>query len=182
SDQSESVVITTPAPNQPPVPIISASVLQGEPPLEVRFDGSQSFDPEGDNLIYAWLVNDRFQGNSDTLNYIFDEPGTYKVTLVLEDGRLIARDSVEVLVDIPLSLIPKADDFTVYPNPAHGSFFIKSSLNEINVSIFDFSGKLYRSFEHDHLTTSSYSLPPGIYTLIITSMNGRLRYKKLIII
>lgn len=41
-------------PNQAPTAIISADLTSGEAPLEVTFDASESFDPDGVNLRLEW--------------------------------------------------------------------------------------------------------------------------------
>jgi len=62
------------------------------------FDGSASFDPNGDALTYRWDFGD---GTSSTLrqaSYAYTLPGQYTATLSVSDGQLVATDSVTVTV------------------------------------------------------------------------------------
>jgi PKD repeat protein len=76
-----------------PMAAIKASVISGCVPLHVRFTG-----PEVPGCTVAWSFGD---GGSSTVNspdYIYDLPGTYKVTLTVTDTRgrqSIAATSIE---------------------------------------------------------------------------------------
>ncbi|MBD3314536.1 MAG: PKD domain-containing protein [Chitinivibrionales bacterium] len=56
---------------------------QGEIPLTVQFDASQSF---GDGLTYAWDFGDGSTGNGERVSHVFTQAGTYTVTLTVSDG------------------------------------------------------------------------------------------------
>jgi PKD repeat protein len=72
--------------NQLPTAIGTASQTSGVAPLSVQFDATQSFDPEGGDLIYAWEFGD---GTAPTLDptplHIYQSPGTYFAQLAVED-------------------------------------------------------------------------------------------------
>jgi PKD repeat protein/glucose/arabinose dehydrogenase len=89
--------ITTPAspatytatfsPNQPPTAIMSATPTSGDPPLQVAFDGSGSFDPDDPTLIYDWDFGDGSpHSSSASPNHTFNAQGLYTVTLTVSDG------------------------------------------------------------------------------------------------
>lgn len=62
------------------------------------FDGTASFDPNGDPITYRWDFGD---GASSTLrqpSHAYTLPGHYTATLTVSDGQLIATDSVTVTV------------------------------------------------------------------------------------
>ncbi|MCI0545162.1 MAG: PKD domain-containing protein, partial [Actinobacteria bacterium] len=75
--------------NTPPVAVIDADPTSGGAPLEVTFDGSDSFDPDGHPIVeYVWdLDNDgQFDDGSGTLvSWTFDEPGSYTARLRVTD-------------------------------------------------------------------------------------------------
>jgi PKD repeat protein len=54
-------------------------------PLDVCFRGSAS-DPEGDCLTYMWNFGDGASAEGQNVSHTFPGPGTYKVTLVVNDG------------------------------------------------------------------------------------------------
>jgi PKD repeat protein len=73
----------------------------GEP---TSFNGSESFDPDGDELTYKWDFGDGETGSGETPDHTYDAPGTYNVTLTVSDGALfsISKTTIkigEVLTD-----------------------------------------------------------------------------------
>jgi glucose/arabinose dehydrogenase/PKD repeat protein len=76
-------------PNEPPVAVIAADPTEGPAPLSVSFDGSASFDPEGDPLQLSWdLDADGQFGDAITAqtSHTYDG-GTYDVRLRATDSR-----------------------------------------------------------------------------------------------
>jgi PKD repeat protein len=53
---------------------------------QVRFDGSYSEDPEGDELTFKWYFGDGEKSKEETPTHSYDEPGAYKVTLIVSDS------------------------------------------------------------------------------------------------
>lgn len=94
---------------QPPpaAPANTAPVAEAGGPYEgtagspVALDGSRSYDPDTDPLTHRW----DFDGDGSTdatgpsVQVTFDEPGTYTVTLTVDDGRG-AQDRDEAAVTI----------------------------------------------------------------------------------
>lgn len=58
--------------------------LVGNP---VQFNGSGSSDPDGDPLTFSWNFGDGGTDSGVAPTHIFSSPGTYTVTLKVEDGR-----------------------------------------------------------------------------------------------
>ncbi|PPK88535.1 putative Ig domain-containing protein [Neolewinella xylanilytica] len=83
--------------NQPPVAVAAATPTTGTAPLAVRFDGSNSFDPDGTVASYAWnWAGQRLTGASPAFTFA---AGTYAVTLtVTDDQGLEATDVVTITV------------------------------------------------------------------------------------
>ncbi|MFO7698011.1 MAG: PKD domain-containing protein, partial [Anaerolineae bacterium] len=52
----------------------------------ILFDGSGSFDDEGDPLTYAWTFGDGGSGDGATPAYSYAATGVYEVCLVVDDG------------------------------------------------------------------------------------------------
>lgn len=72
--------------NQPPVACFSAFPTSGYAPLDVDFDASCSYDPEGSALSYSWTFGD---GGSDTgvaPFYTYYTPGSYTARLTVTDN------------------------------------------------------------------------------------------------
>jgi len=94
----------TPQSNQRPVASISTDVTIGFNPLTVRFDGSESSDPDGEDgtLAFAWDLNGdgEIDLTSSSGQFVYNKPGTYDATLTVTDS-LGATDkmSISIVVD-----------------------------------------------------------------------------------
>jgi len=76
----------------------------------VTFDGSASYDPDGDTISYAWSMVSQPAGSdvvltgADSVDPSFspERAGTYVAQLIVSDGQLNSdADTVSVLVDVP---------------------------------------------------------------------------------
>jgi hypothetical protein len=53
---------------------------------EILFDGSQSFDQNGDPLDFRWNFGDGNSGNGEKVSHVYQNPGEYLITLTVDDG------------------------------------------------------------------------------------------------
>ncbi len=89
----------TGTPNQRPTARIVLDVDVGDAPLTVRFDGSQSTDPDGQLQGFAWTFGDGATGSGVTANHTYTFPGRYTVVLTVTDDRgatASVSDSIDV--------------------------------------------------------------------------------------
>ena len=88
--------------NQPPTAVALADPTSGPAPLTVEFDGTDSSDPEGDTLEYAWdLDGDGEFGDSTspTPTYVYGSQASVTARLrVTDEGDLTDTDTVEISV------------------------------------------------------------------------------------
>lgn len=77
----------TGTPNEPPVAAFSVDVSEGSAPLEVRFDGSASSDPDGSIASYAWSFGDGGTGSGRTVDHTYENVGSYTPRLTVTDDR-----------------------------------------------------------------------------------------------
>jgi PKD repeat protein len=86
TDQTtHTVQIEEPAPiNQPPTAVISGPT-SGLVEESLTFDGSGSSDSDGDIASYAWDFGDGSTGNGITVSHVYEQAGTYQVTLTVTD-------------------------------------------------------------------------------------------------
>jgi PKD repeat protein len=92
TDATRTLVVSGgPGDNTPPVARIATGRRTGTAPVALTFDGSTSFDVDGDPLSYEWrftLDGTLYAMASDSvISQTFDTPGTYQVTLTVSDGR-----------------------------------------------------------------------------------------------
>jgi PKD repeat protein len=112
SDPDATVVIVIE--NQPPVAIIEATPISGPAPLVVSFDGTDSYDPEGEALGYDWNFGDLTFGTGATIDHEFQWVGIYEVVLkVTDEFGNIDFDSIEITVTegSNIQVSPEAYDF-----------------------------------------------------------------------
>jgi len=79
-------VSLTPTTNQPPVAVIAADRYAGEAPLDVQFDGRQSYDPDGSISSYHWDFGDGTAGDGYVSPHQYGTAGTYTAALVVSDA------------------------------------------------------------------------------------------------
>jgi len=98
SSDSEAVNVTVNNVNDPPVADVGQdhSSFVGE---SVTFDGSESHDPDGNIVTYAWDFGDDSTGSGVSPSHAYPTAGTYTVTLtVTDDGEATAEDTCIVSV------------------------------------------------------------------------------------
>jgi glucose/arabinose dehydrogenase/PKD repeat protein len=100
--------------NTAPVAVATAAPTSGPAPLTVVFDGTGSYDADGDSLTYTWLFGD---GTGSTLRnptHTYTSSGSFEAVLAVDDSRgAEGRDTIPILVH-PLTPFPSApvlDDF-----------------------------------------------------------------------
>ena len=101
----------------PPPSANRAPVAKAGPDQSVRvdqvvaFDGSASFDPDGDPLTYLWNFGDGTPPVSGAIAaHVYDQPGLYTVTLTVRDRTVSASASSSVTVNDTPSAADSFDD------------------------------------------------------------------------
>lgn len=95
-------------PNQPPVADFTFSPSTGLFPLEVSFDASSSYDPDGKIARYEWTFGDGGTGQGKTIKYTYYKWGSYTIILKVVDDRgaeASKQKSIEILkLYLPLNI------------------------------------------------------------------------------
>jgi len=65
----------------------------GTEDVAIMFNGSNSYDPDGDSLTYRWDFGDGSIGTGVTPTHAYTAGGTYTVTLVVNDGKVDSEPS-----------------------------------------------------------------------------------------
>jgi PKD repeat protein len=95
------------APNRPPVVSLEVEQAEGQAPFLVTFDGTASFDPDGQIEEYIWHIDDEEIGRGPELAYLFDTPGEYAVTLTVVDNHGATASTTHQIVVYRLPVPPK---------------------------------------------------------------------------
>ena len=98
-------------PNSGPIAVIDAltEIYVGD---IITFDGSDSNDPDGDQLIYNWNLSDGTFSASTTFDYIFNIEDQYDVELIVTDTTG-AHDTAKTTIDV----LTLEDTFTYIAPP-----------------------------------------------------------------
>lgn len=93
----------------------------------VKFDASDTTDPDAEDMIFVWSFGDNGTDEGDVVEHAFSEEGTYTVTLVVNDASgNTAKQHVIVMVKDRLSFvggfnpnspIEKIEISEILPNP-----------------------------------------------------------------
>ncbi len=88
-EATEEIIIDVVFSNEQVAAIFTADPEQGEIPLTVEFDASESSDPDGEIVSYEWDLDG--DGKFDdaegvTAEYTYDQAGTYEVSLRVTDN------------------------------------------------------------------------------------------------
>jgi PKD repeat protein len=97
-----SITALTGAANAPPVADAEPSVRGGPSPLEVRFDGSVSYDPDGSIDTWEWDFGDGAVAQGAEVTHAYTQGGRYFPSLTVTDGGGASSTLVEeIAVDLP---------------------------------------------------------------------------------
>ena len=83
--------------NRAPVPRAGTTVDPDH--LKVTFDGSASYDLDGDDLSYSWDFGDGSQGVGAVVSHTYTAPGRVSATLTVKDFSVPATTTVTVVPD-----------------------------------------------------------------------------------
>jgi len=89
---------------QKPVAIFTATPMVGKAPLEVQFDASDSYDPDGSINTYKWDYGDGMNSLSKKEKHTYSTPGTFLVVCtIVDDDRYTSTATTEIrILDKPL--------------------------------------------------------------------------------
>jgi len=94
--------------NEPPV-ADAGKPVKDCPNTEIQFDGTRSFDPDGEITEYSWDFGDGTGGSGPRPTHAYDAPGQYRVRLVVTDNSGTECNKAEDVVDVVINARPNAD-------------------------------------------------------------------------
>ena len=150
-EQMLSELIIVEGGNMEPVAVINAPYT-AQMEQTVTFDGSGSYDTDGQIVSYLWSLQDNTAGNGQLFQHTFYEVGSYKIKLeVTDDGGLKSSDTFFIYVEegdvkpTPITGDPdqsqtdtNGGSFKIYGSVAAGQSFSTDKyglLNEIKINV-----------------------------------------------
>ena len=151
----------------------------------VTLDGSDSTDPDGDNLTFSWSLDGSEIGTGETYLHTF-AIGSHTITLTVSDGEFTHSDDVRITVSESAgSDAPTIDEVTVSDNsnPAWTRVAVSwsvsdanSDLRSVTTELFDPSGNFVDSATTSVSGSSASGTDElgqkggasGVYSVIVT--------------
>ncbi len=149
-------------PNQVPVADAGGPYSEIEGAV-VSFDGTGSYDPDGNVTSYYWIFGDGENGSGETVAHTYSQEGNYNVTLTVYD------DNFDYSTDTTLVNIEDVDPI------ANFSAFPTSGNAPLNVTFYDeslsYDGVVYWFWDFGDGTTSEEPNPSHVYTEGVYTVN-----------
>ena len=86
-----------PKPNQPPVAAFNFLPNTGFAPLEVQFDGTASYDPDGMVVRWNWLSGDGDSTPGGNVYHTYQTQGLFQVKLTVVDNQGLTASTVKAI-------------------------------------------------------------------------------------
>ena len=116
--------------NQPPIANVSVSdPFQRFAGSVITFDGSSSYDPDGDIILWYWDFGDGTNGSAEIITQVYSSPDVYTINLTVTHDNGV-RDSYETSVVINQPTIPPENP--TVDGPSSGSKNIEYSYTAVS--------------------------------------------------
>jgi PKD repeat protein len=100
--------------NLPPVAGFTAAPASGDYPLDVKFDASASYDPDGKIVAYDWAFGDGKTGEGKTVRHTYAGKGRFTAQLTVKDDQG-AQGTATRTVEVNKPNVPPEARFTFSP-------------------------------------------------------------------
>ncbi|OQD43094.1 hypothetical protein BUL40_08370 [Croceivirga radicis] len=180
--------------NTAPVAVASSNVSEGETPLTVLFTGDNSID-DVSIAKYEWNFGDGGTSSEVNPSYVFNEVGTYNVTLTVTDGEGL-NDIAELTIVVLENETNSVDEakFIISPNPAsegNTTLYVNDLQDDFYITRFllhDGAGRLLGNYDPAQLfrNDNEYTVPISrlrneIYYLTIMFNNREPVVKRILV-
>jgi len=171
---------------QHPIAIIDCPDNGGQNEL-IQFNGSFSYDIDGSIISYIWNFGDGNTGNGAIITHAYTYPGSYLVTLTVEDNDgLIGTDATYILIgnngNAPSIQLLYPQGGETLKDTVTIKWFAHDNEDGFNLPIYIYystdNGKIWSPFTNNpQKNTGEYSwdttkLPDGEYLLQISAMDS----------
>lgn len=113
--KSSSDSITVTIKNLSPIAVLKTDKIITDEDSELSFDGSGSYDPDGEIVEYNWDFGDGTTKTSVYSSHTYTRSGSYLVTLTVEDDEfIIGKDTVKVTIENLPPVANAGSDIEIY--------------------------------------------------------------------
>jgi PKD repeat protein len=162
--------------DHPPVALATITPTFGPSPLDVSFDATASYDPEGGSLTYDWDLGDGTRASVPVLTHSYAGKGSYAVVLTVVDplGETAALTQRIAVDDTPPDIV-SIDD------PAPGSFYTVGQPVAFDATVTDVEDDLAGipvdvewvvDLVHDHHVHPSWATLVGAHVSYVPPVHG----------
>ncbi|MCK5134554.1 MAG: PKD domain-containing protein [Bacteroidales bacterium] len=162
----------------PPVAVAPSDTTVSIKETYVRLNGSGSYDPDGDELLFSWVLlsapeeSEKMIYEEDSHEVILktDAEGMFVIELTVSDGVSESQpDTVNVTVvsdGTGLANSGSAEDFNIFPNPTSGKLLISSLKNDQveKIEIIDLNGQVLTMIVPPHTLPADFEIDLRKYT------------------
>lgn len=154
---TKTISVKNPQRNEPPVPKATASQTAAETLEPVTFDASESYDPDGVIVSYAWNFGDGQNGNGVIITHAYRSFGSYLVTLTVSDDKgAAAQATITIRVRAPVEIY----ELLPWPyGPEPDREYI--TLHNKGGTIVDISGWILTDEEGSYVFPAGTRIEPG---------------------
>ncbi|MDC6352789.1 PKD domain-containing protein [Zeaxanthinibacter sp. PT1] len=190
SDTATVAIVVGAAENLPPSAVIDANPLSGTAPLEVTFIGRNSTDDFG-IVEFNWDFGDGNFSNATDPVHIFEESGTFTVTLTVVDASGLSNSAT---INITVDDNPQGIVTILLENPAKDGVAKLRVLNKPadmmieTIYLHDASGRFISGFDAQEIfrDNNSYEVPvtglrDGLYFIGLEPNKGNSMLVKLLV-
>ena len=149
---------------EPPAAIATASPTTGPRRLEVRFDGTGSSDPAGDELTYAWDFGDGATSTEAAPTHEYTAVGTFTATLTVTNTSGLTADTtvtISVADNAPVAVIAAPANGATFSRGQEVAFSSAGSNDDLDK---EFGGRITGyAWDFGDGTTSTEAAPKKTY-------------------
>jgi PKD repeat protein len=163
------------------------------PPVAIKITNTSPAVP---GIVYTWVISDGsvFDSQAELVNHIFQQPGTYDITLVGTNLLTGCADTLikesAVTVQEPqvarTGLASAKFALAAYPVPTSGSLTLTgdfSAYQPATAAVYDVAGQLRAEFSlREPVHQVSLDLASGQYLLVVTNAKGQKQQLRLAIV
>jgi PKD repeat protein len=164
----------TDRPPEPAFAFAPAAPVAGSP---VRFDASNSTDPDGEVVAYAWTFGDGATGEGVAPTHVYADPGEYLVTLRVIDDAATSAETTRTVVVVPPPNAPPGAAFelaTPAPTAGNATAFDASSSTDPDGEVVAYAWTFGDGATGEGVAPKHVYADPGEYlvTLRVTDDDG----------